>query len=88
LDGVVGVQVLKGWKSSWTTHPDKAVVVIATARATANRFFFIEFTSSLRLVLTRGELPEEIGPGQIDEFVAAPAEHRFEHEEAEAGHLL
>jgi len=35
-----------------------------------------------------GELPEEIGPGQIDEFVAAPTKHRFEHEEAKAADLL
>ena len=33
-------------------------------------------------------LAEEIDLRQIDDFVAAPAEHGFEHEEAEAGHLL
>src|SRR4029453_4373335 len=31
---------------------------------------------------------EEFYFSQIDDFVAAPAEHRFEHEEAEALHLL
>src|SRR5213593_3960537 len=33
-------------------------------------------------------LAEEIDLCQIDDLVAAPAENRFEHEEAQAGHLL
>src|SRR6266498_5479273 len=33
-------------------------------------------------------LVKEIDLCQIDDFVAAPTENRFEHEEAEAGHLL
>ena len=33
-------------------------------------------------------LAEEVDFGQIDDFVAVPAENRFEHEEAEARHLL
>jgi hypothetical protein len=33
-------------------------------------------------------LAEEIDLREIDDFVAAPAEHGFEHEEAESGHLL
>src|SRR5260370_40354211 len=33
-------------------------------------------------------LAEEVDLSQIDDFVAAPAENCFEHEKAEAGHLL
>ena len=34
------------------------------------------------------DLAEEIDLSQIDNFVAAPAEDRFEHEQAKAVHLL
>src|SRR5437764_1641733 len=33
-------------------------------------------------------LTEEIDLGQIDDFLAAPAQHGLEHEETEAGHLI
>lgn len=32
--------------------------------------------------------PKHVGPGQIDDFVAAPVEHRLDHEEAEPDHLV
>src|SRR5439155_13543496 len=40
------------------------------------------------LVAVPRRLAEEIDLCQIDDLVAAPAEDRLEHEEAEAGHLL
>ena len=33
-------------------------------------------------------LAKEIDLRQVDQLVAAPTEHRLEHEETEAGHLL
>src|SRR5215471_1142764 len=33
-------------------------------------------------------LAPEVRPGEVDDLVATAAEHRLEHEDAEAGHLL
>src|SRR5262249_33223737 len=58
--------------------------------SSSSRSLYCSEEHPVRLFLTAScdELPEEISPCQIDEFVAAPAEHRLEHEEAEALHLL
>ena len=50
----------------------------------------LAFSCSPCLHLRRSlrNLAEEVDLSQVDDFVSAAAEHRFEHEEAEAGHLL
>jgi hypothetical protein len=70
------------------THIGNGLPIIFFESTTLSKFLGRDLMQDPDVAWHCARLPEKIDLCKIDNFIAVPAENRFEHEEAEAGYLL